>query len=218
MPASRRNHEGDGGSESDGVPRPKPKRKSKPTSKARSHRQKVKEKYSKAREDAQLAGIIPTTPEGAVRPEQVSPATQADTPHPELITEAIRRGWAVPEERKPLLVDELIDLIYSDTQPAKVKVAAFNALRMADQSQWDRDNPLLKGVGAQLPGAVNNTTNVYGDVVNNKIALAAAIREAISSGHLGIIEESGTSDQSSAPGISGQPREVEVSTPPEADQ
>ena len=42
------------------------KRKSHPTSKARRDRQKLKRKYARVREDAQLAGLIPTTPAGAV--------------------------------------------------------------------------------------------------------------------------------------------------------
>lgn len=46
-----------------------------PTSKARRKRQKLKRKYARLREDAQLADIIETTAEGAVRDERVDPRT-----------------------------------------------------------------------------------------------------------------------------------------------
>lgn len=48
-----------------------------PSNKQRNRRQKVKARYTKAREDAQLEGIIPTSPEGAVRDERVDPASQS---------------------------------------------------------------------------------------------------------------------------------------------
>ncbi len=119
----------------------KGKRKSKPTSKARNARQKLKDRYAHAREDAQLAGLIPTTPEEALKPEVVSPSVQSEVPQPKLIGECIRNGWAVPEERKPELVDELIAILDNPVIPHKIKVAAFNALRMADQAQYERDHP-----------------------------------------------------------------------------
>ena len=37
-----------------------------PTSKARRRRQKLKRRYARLREDAQLLGLIPTVPSGAV--------------------------------------------------------------------------------------------------------------------------------------------------------
>ena len=49
-----------------------------PTSKARRKRQKIKRKYARLREDCQLACIIETTPEGAVRDERVPPSAQAE--------------------------------------------------------------------------------------------------------------------------------------------
>ena len=47
-----------------------------PTSRARGLKQNLKEHYAKVREEAQLQGLIPTTPEGAVRDEKVKPSTQ----------------------------------------------------------------------------------------------------------------------------------------------
>ncbi len=136
---------------------------SKPTSKARSTKQEVRERYAKAREDAQLTGLIPTTPEGSARNnEVVKPTSQSDAPQPALIEEAIRRGWAVPEEKKPKLVDELLEIIESQTELSKVKVAAFRALLIADKDQHERDHPeLSKGKGGVSVEVNNtNTTNV----------------------------------------------------------
>src|SRR5436190_1378655 len=46
-----------------------------PTSKARRKRQKIKRKYARFREDAQLAGEEPVLPAGAIKPERVDPST-----------------------------------------------------------------------------------------------------------------------------------------------
>ncbi len=97
--------------------------------------------YSAVREEAQLAGIIPTIPEGGVRNEVVDPKTQSKQALPNLIGGAIRKGWAVPEDRKPGLVDELMDIAENEEETAKNKIAAFNALRLADQQQYERDHP-----------------------------------------------------------------------------
>lgn len=117
------------------------KRKSKPTSKDRAKRQKTKDRYAHAREDAQLEGLIPTTPEEALRPERVPPCAQSSQPLPELIAQAIRLGWATRDEVKPQLVEELVAIILNPEMPAGKKIAAFSALRQADQAQWERDHP-----------------------------------------------------------------------------
>lgn len=182
--------------------------------KARQHKRKL---FQLIREDLQLSGDIPVMPEGGLRPERVDPAKQSEQSLPQLTNRAIRNGWSVPEEKKPKLVDELLEIVGSQSEPAKVKVAAFNALVKADQVQNDRDNQIVRP-------QVNNTTNVTniaGDLVNNKLQVAATIREMIEGGHLGLIgeddsettssesngrvtEESQTPDQSSTPGVSGQ--------------
>lgn len=123
----------------------KGKRKSKPTTSRRHKRQETKKRYSEAREDAQLQGLIPTTPEGAIKPEPVSPSVQGNQPMSELIAQAIRKGWAVPENRRPELIDEMIAIVLDNELPAKAKIAAFNALRMADQTQYERENPEAAG-------------------------------------------------------------------------
>ncbi len=108
-------------------------------------KQRIKQRYAKAREDAQLAGVIPTVPDGALKDECVDPLQQGSQPMPGLISQAVRNGWAVPEEIKPDLVDELIRILDDPEIPSKTKVAAFNALRMADQAQYERDHPETKG-------------------------------------------------------------------------
>ena len=137
----------------------KGKRKAKPTGKRRNRKQKVKETYAKAREDAQLADVIPTTPEGAVRDERVDPRTQTTPPMPGLVALAVRGGWATPEDKKQAMVDELVGIVNNPEMPAKVKVAAFSALRMADQHQWERDHP--EDAGRAKGGAsVSIQTNI----------------------------------------------------------
>lgn len=232
MPVSRRTAEADArddNSECDGDKRGsslvegggpverKRKRKSKPTSKDRARKQNTKDRYAHAREDAQLEGLIPTTPEEALKPERVDPSTQDDQPIlPGMVSRAIKAGWKVPEDRKQDLVDELIGIIDNPDMPAKVKVAAFNALRLADQSQWERDHPeiMAKMKGPTGAGGVNiGTMNVQ-----NNVAAATMIREMISGGQLGIIEELPAPPIAGALGDGGQQREVEGSSPSENDE
>ena len=117
----------------------------------------MRDRYAHAREDAQLAGLIPISSEESLKPEVVPPSIQGEQPLPELIGMAARNGWAVPDEKKPYLVDELISMLENPEYPLKIKVAAFNALRMADQQQWERDHPKES---AALRGGVSVTTNV----------------------------------------------------------
>src|SRR5262245_52005312 len=73
-----------------------------PTSKARRRRQKLKRKYARLREDCQLAGMIETTPEGAVRDEHAPVAP--DPPLPHLIRQALRENWPTLDAAKPKVV------------------------------------------------------------------------------------------------------------------
>jgi hypothetical protein len=135
-------------------------------------RQKVRKRYAKAREDAQLLGLIPTTPDGALKPEVVDPATQSEQGFPALVCAAIRNGWEVPDENKPKLVaclmepffqrDIVVDrdgnqVVLPPNRPLLLR--CFNALVMADQIQWERDHPELagktKGGGVQMDNQVN---------------------------------------------------------------
>lgn len=140
----------------------KAKRRSKPTKPTGNRKKKIKKRYSAAREEAQLAGVIPTTPDGAVRDERVPPSIQGHQLLPALIAEAIRRGWAVPDGIKPALVDEMVAVILDPERSDKAKIAAFNALRMADRSQWEQDNPVDAGKakGASSTVAVSVQSNM----------------------------------------------------------
>ena len=115
------------------------------TTKGRSKRQKKVRKYGRLKEDLQIAGVIPILPEEAVRSEVVDPKTQSEQPLPGLIGIAIRRGWAVPEEKKPRLVDEMVGIIENPEVGEVPKIMAFNALNKGDQVQYERDNPEAAG-------------------------------------------------------------------------
>ena len=212
MPVIKKdNEEGPKSSSTDGGK--KGKRKSKPTSKARAKRQKTKDRYAHAREDAQLEGLIPTLPEEALKPERVDPASQGDVPQPKLIGLAIRSGWQVPEERKPDLVDELIKIIDTPEISDKVKVAAFNALRQADQAQYERDHPEEV---AKSKTAKSSTVNV--NVIQSNVEAASLIREMISRGELGVIEEMQPLDKPGTFSSSGFAGQVEASATSTGDQ
>lgn len=148
--------------------------------KKRKTRQRKRQMYMELREDLQLSGDIPTTPEGAIRNEVVPPC--ADPPIPELVQQAVRRGWAVPEERKPGIVDEMLKVIDNPEESAKVKVAAFNAVRMADQQQYERDHP-------QRAGQAKGGTTVNVPVaVQAKIDIRDTIAKMVMNGEVGCIE------------------------------
>lgn len=145
--------------------------------KKRKARQRKRKLYQEIREELQLSGDIPTVPEGAIRPERVAPSAQGSQPLPELIAQAIRKGWAVDDGMKPHLVDELVQIVMSADMPTKAKVAAFNALRMADQSQWERDNPETAGKAKGAGGAVNVS-------IQTNLAAASIVRGMIERGEL----------------------------------
>lgn len=116
--------------------------------KKRKDRQRKRRLFQMVREDLQLSGDLPTTPEGGLRPEVVPPDTQQEggaAELPKLVKQAIREGWATPNDARIRHVDELSAIIDDPDQQAKVKIAAFNALRLADKDQWERDNPETAG-------------------------------------------------------------------------
>lgn len=149
------------------------KSRSHPTSKRRAKRQKTKEKYAKAREDAQLEDVIPTTPEGAVRDERVPPSKQSEGARgavqtATMVSGAVRNGWAVPKEAQERVIDELVAIVGDPEMPAKAKVAAANALRLADKDQWERDHPetaaRVRGNTSTTVNVVNNVGEVFADI------------------------------------------------------
>lgn len=135
--------------------------------KRRKQLQRKKRRYMELRDELETLGLIPVEPTGAVvgavRPDgtdRVDPATQGEQHLPALVGQAVRNGWAVPEEKKPRLVDEMVAIVDNPEESNKVKVAAFNALRQADQHQYERDNPEAKRGGGEPVQLSVNIVNV----------------------------------------------------------
>lgn len=147
---------------------------SRPTGRKRNRKQKVKARYSKSREEAQLAGVLPTTPEGAVRSERVDPASQGEQSIPALDRAAIRNGWEVPDAVKAKVIERLAEPFFfepvvvvrsTDDRGDVVKRVEVDryllkenakVLLLADQRQYERDHPEEAG---KARGTTNNTTN-----------------------------------------------------------
>lgn len=143
------------------------KRKPKPTKPAQHRKKKVKARYSKAREDAQLEGVIPTTPDGAAKPERVPSSAQTEgtigaIQTAQLVSTAVRNGWEVPKDRRQQFIDELSKIILDPELPSKAKIAAFNAMRLADKDQWERDHPAEAG---QAKGAHTAAVSIQANVL-----------------------------------------------------
>lgn len=118
-----------------------------PTNSRRNRRQKIRERLAKAREDAQLVGLVETVPAGAVRDERVNPTVQSEQQFPQLIETAIKRGWATPENKKPEIIDGLISEFETTDDPHLKNVIA-KTLLTGDKHQWERDNPEDAGKAA----------------------------------------------------------------------
>lgn len=220
MPVSNRNNEEqslptEGSSGGSGERRAGRKSKSRPTTSRRNRRQKVKERYAKYREEAQLLGLIPTTPEGALRQEAVDPASQGPDPTlPGAVVQALKEGWKVPEEKKQDLVEELIAIVLNPDMPSRSKIAAFNALRQADRLQWEQDNPVE---ASKTKGAGKGATTVSVSVQANHIA-ASTLREMFER-ELGRGETALPPPiEPSPPGYSRFDGEVEVGAAPTSDE
>lgn len=129
-----------------------------PTSKARGLKQNLKEHYAKVREEAQLQGLIPTTPEGAVRDEKVKPSTQTAQDTTALDRAAINQGWRVPEDQKPKVIQRLLDKLDDPEITPAATALVVSTLVKADQIQHERDNPeVAKG---KTGVTVNNQIHV----------------------------------------------------------
>ena len=109
----------------------------------RKARQRTAVRYTKAREDCQLAGLIETLPAGAVRSERVDPRTQGCQPVPGLIRLAMRAGWPASDEAKARAVAELAGVVLDPDVEPGVKVTAARVLMEGDRLQWERDHPDL---------------------------------------------------------------------------
>lgn len=188
----------------------KRKRKPKPTSKAKNRKKKIKKRYSAAREEAQLAGVIPTTPDGAVHEERVPSSAQSVQPLPELVVRAICQGWATHDDKKSELVEEMVAIVLNQDMPAKAKIAAFNALRMADQMQFERDHPEEAN---KIKGGSSVTVNLQ-----NNIQAAALLRGMMERGEFRITGEMQASGEPSTSSDSGLKRQVAASQTPDEDK
>lgn len=122
-----------------------------PSSKRRRAKQALKERYAKVREDAQLAGVIHTTPEGAVRNEVSTGNAQL----PELVRQALRENWATPDCAKPAIIANLLEPFFAERElgpdgkplpPNRAQMLELaKVLRLLDQTQFERDNPEAAG-------------------------------------------------------------------------
>src|SRR5262245_31307866 len=119
------------------------------TSRNRNRRQKLKRQYARFREEAQLHGIIPISPEGAMRREVVDPATQEKQEFPALDRKAVNEDWDVPGWMKPRVVDGLYSALERAVDEGKCKAAVMNSntLLKIDQMQYERDHPKEAGQG-----------------------------------------------------------------------
>lgn len=128
-----------------------------PTNRSRNLKQNLKVMYAKVREDAQLYGVIPTTPEGAVRDEKVKPLAQGTQDTTAIDRAAISQGWRVPENQKPKVIQRLLEKLDDPKITPAAAALVAGALVKADQIQHERDNPeIAKGKGV----VVNNNLHV----------------------------------------------------------
>lgn len=146
-----------------------------PTSKRRRKKQELKARYAKVREDAQLEGLIHTTPEGAVRNEVSTGNAQL----PELVRQAIRESWATPDAAKAAIVANLLEPFFAEREidPLTGKMLPPNrqqmielakTLRLLDQTQFERDHPEEAG---KAKGSISLT---------NVLQATATMRESLS--------------------------------------
>lgn len=146
-------------------------------------KQNLRARYSKVREDAQLAGVIPMTPEGAPRPEKVDPRLQGCQQLPEIVKQALKDNWSTPDAAKPAIVGALLGPFFESTvvldkdgnrvvipPDPKLLNELARTLRMLDQTQFARDNPEAAGK------ARGGTTSVS---VQTNAQAAAVIRELL---------------------------------------
>jgi hypothetical protein len=122
------------------------KRKSKPSNSRRGEKQRVKDRIAHAMDDAQRLDILQSNvvPEESLKPERVDPSVQSEQRFPALVRRAINHGWATPDDKKPGLVDELVELIEDPEATPMAKIFAFNALVKGDQAQHEKDQQYIR--------------------------------------------------------------------------
>lgn len=187
-----------------------------PSSSRRHRRQKVKALYSKYREEAQLLDILPTTSEGAVYKEQTDSVGEFDPCLPQLVKDALKDGWTVPDAAKPHIVAALLEPFFKDDivfdeegkphlvkPPKKLLNELAKTLKMLDQTQFERDHP-------EQAAKAKGGTHVNVNNVQQNIETRTLIREMVESGELGCLEEMRPSIESSS--FSSETLEQEVDT------
>lgn len=120
----------------------------------RAKRQDLKERYAKVREDAQVAGLIVTTPEGAVRDERVDPRLQGCQQLPDIVRQSLRENWSTPDAAKPGIIGALLEPFFAndivldkDGNQIRVPPNRLMLIELAktliqlDHKQWERDHP-----------------------------------------------------------------------------
>jgi hypothetical protein len=152
------------------------------TSKARRRRQKLKRKYARLREDCQLADIIETTPEGAVRNE-VAPVAP-DPPLPHLVRAANKNNWPTPDCAKPGIVASLLVPFYDPDADAGLRVRLARLLLLLDQTQFERDRAEEAGRAKGGGGAVAVS-------VQANVQAVTFLREMLERGGLERLEQDG---------------------------
>lgn len=107
-------------------------------------KQKLRARYSREREDRQLAGIEPTVPTGAVHDERVDPAQQTCQVFPELVRAALRQGWNVPEHVKAQVIAELTAAATNPTTDPRLRIRLVSVLHECDRLQYERDHVITR--------------------------------------------------------------------------
>jgi hypothetical protein len=194
------------------------KRGHRPTTTRKNRKKKVKETYSKAREDAQLLDVIPTEPVGAVRDERADPRLQGCQLLPKVIREALRNSWATPDEAKAAIVGNLLEPFFAtdvvlDRDGNQVRVAPdrtmlielAKTLKLLDQTQFERDHPEAAGL-AKGGGATQIS-------VQTNIAAVDLLKRMIEDDQGRSAEQAAPLALSGAPGDGGHDAQVEAGAP-----
>lgn len=150
--------------------------------------QRNKKRYQELREELQLAGVLPTEPDGAIKPERVDPAKQGNAALPEVVRQGLKESWATPDSAKPAIVAALLEPFYTedvvlDKDGNQVRVPPSRkmlnelakTLRMLDQTQFERDHPedagKAKGNGVKITNQVGVSVGALFDDIQRDIQL-----------------------------------------------
>ena len=175
------------------------RKRKKPTSAKRSQRQNTASRYRRAREDAQLVGLLPTKPEDALKPERVDPALQDEQRFPGLDRLAIRndgQGWAVNEHVKRKVVEKAAEVLFQrrtyfkdgleiELPPDRTAEAqASRTLLAADEKQYEREQP--EAAGKAKGGGTTEVNVAIADPYQLYLKAIAEVREGVDGPSRGI--------------------------------